>query len=42
MSADVKSCGPGIPMLMPSLRIATSSQATGAIKPVPEEITYKR
>jgi len=39
---DVKSCGPGLPVLRSSPRIATSSRTTGATKPVPEEITYKR
>ena len=36
----VKSCGPGIPVLMPS---ATRQRCcdTGAIKPVPEESAYK-
>ena len=37
----VKSCGPGLPVLRPSLRIATSAQATGAREPVPGESTYK-
>jgi hypothetical protein len=38
--ATAKSCGPGIPVLMPSLR-QMIREATGAIKPVPGEITYK-
>jgi hypothetical protein len=37
VNANAKSCGPGLPVLRPSLRIATSSQVTGARKPVPEE-----
>jgi hypothetical protein len=43
IDTDVKSCGPGIPVLMPSrsrcLRVVPT---TGARQPVPEEITYKR
>jgi len=41
-TADVKSCGPGIPVLMPSRRLMTSARAMGAREPVPKEITYKR
>ncbi len=40
LARTAKSCGPGIPVLMPSRR-ATSAQAMGARQPVPKEITYK-
>jgi hypothetical protein len=36
-----KSCGPGIPVLMPRSRALTSARATGAREPVPEESVYK-
>jgi hypothetical protein len=36
-----KSCGPGIPVLMPRSRALTSARATGAREPVPEESAYK-
>ncbi len=43
VDADVKSCGPGLPVLRPSGRCPLrGAQATGARTPVPEEITYKR
>jgi hypothetical protein len=36
-----KSCGPGIPELMPSPWLMTSTRATGARQPVPGESAYK-
>jgi hypothetical protein len=36
----VKSCGPGIPVLVPAQRLGVVAK-TGAIKPVPGESTYK-
>ena len=41
MARTVKSCGPGIPVLMPSLQLMTSARATGAKEPVPGESAYK-
>ncbi len=40
--AYVKSCGPGIPVLMPSATRAARCRDTGANEPVPEESAYKR
>ena len=41
IDATVKSCGPGIPVLMPSRRRCWRiALTTGAIKPVPGESTY--
>jgi hypothetical protein len=43
IDADVKSCGPGLPVLRPSWRQRSRvALATGAIEPVPGESTYKR
>ncbi len=40
--ADVKSCGPGIPELMPSATRVARCRDMGAREPVPRESTYKR
>jgi hypothetical protein len=40
--ADVKSCGPGVPVLAPAQCAERALSQTGAIKPVPGETTYKR
>jgi len=43
MMRTAKSCGPGIPVLMPSSRCSWRAwRATGAREPVPGESTYKR
>src|SRR5689334_4710320 len=39
---DVKSCGPGIPVLMPRATRVARCRDIGAIKPVPRESAYKR
>jgi hypothetical protein len=41
MSADAKSCGPGVPVLTPSLR-CDEPAGDGGNQAVPGEITYKR
>ncbi len=42
VDADVKSCGPGLPVLRSAECAERALSQTGAIEPVPEEITYKR